>query len=426
MKLRLSSRMFLRRMLVLLCRVVVGGTFIISGWAKAIDPWGFVLKLYDYAAVWGFEPPHEIIVTASIALACVEFCTGIMLLAGAFKRFAVLTAAAMMAVMLPLTLYIAIKNPVSDCGCFGDFWVISNWATFIKNIVLTAAVIYLFVYNRVFKGLFPVPIQWMVSTVSLAFPMFLAFVGYTIQPVVDFRPFKLGTAIFIPNIDSREEHPTQYIYERDGERRKFDLSSLPDSTWVFVGIDESKIPYDHQIAVYDEDGNNVAADFADDLQDHLFLIIAQPDLQFLTRARFMNELADYASRYDVAVSAVVGVDGDALDEWKELVRPRFEVFSAEDTSLKMLTRGSAGLVYTREGRIVWKRSLWSLDPAILYKKIEGNVLETVAPVDDGRLHRIAWLVYLASMLLIYLLGQSPRLLRLFTRSHADKEDKDKK
>ncbi len=423
MKLKLSSRMLLRRILVILCRILVGGTFLISGWAKAIDPWGFVLKLYEYTAVWGFEPPHEILVTASIALACVEFCTGAMLLVGAFKRFAVFTAAAMMAVMLPLTLYIAIKSPVSDCGCFGDFWVISNWATFWKNVVLSAAVVYLLLFNRVLKGLYPVPIQWMVSTVSIAFPLFLAFVGYNIQPVVDFRPFKLGTHIFIPNIDDQSGRLTQYIYERNGERRKFDLTALPDSSWTFVGSEEPVVADDHQIAVYDEDGNNLATDFADGLSDHLFLIIAQPDLQFLTRARFMNDLADYASRHDVAVSAVVGVEGNALEEWKELVRPRFEVFSAEDISLKMLTRGSAALVYTREGRIVWKRSLWSIDPTILYSNIEGNVLETIEPVDDGRIHRMAWLIYLGSMLVIYLLGLSPRLLRLFTRGQGDKDKK---
>ena len=39
-----------------------------------------------------------------------------------------------------------ISDPVSDCGCFGDAWVLTNWETFGKNVVLFIAAV------SVFKG----------------------------------------------------------------------------------------------------------------------------------------------------------------------------------------------------------------------------------------------------------------------------------
>jgi len=332
-----------------------------------------------------------------------------MILLGAFKRWAVWTAAAFMVFMLPLTAYIALADPVDDCGCFGDFLILSNWASFLKNIAISAAVVYLVIRNRAVRGLLPAPIQWMAMSASVAFPLYLSFVGYNIQPLVDFRPFKTGTTIFTPFEDYIEE--MEYIYEKDGIERQFALDELPDSTWTFVDAveinDDSKTA---AISVFDVNGNDIARELKEDSSDHLYIIVPNPDLQFISRARFVNELADYGRRHDCTIIGLVGVDGDALAEWEALVRPRFPVYTVEDTSLKMLVRGTGALVFTREGRIVWKRTLASIDASLLDSNVEGNILDSISPVDDGRLHLWACGIYLAVILLVYLLGQSPKLL----------------
>ncbi len=408
-----ANKVRLRTAAVWVARLAVGLTFVVSGWAKAIDPWGFLIKVNEYLGVWGMELPREVVLTGCVGLACVEFCTGILVATGSLKRAAVWLAAAMMVFMLPLTLYIALSDPVSDCGCFGDFLVISNWATFGKNVLLVLLIALLCIYNRAVRGLYPAPIQWLVVVMSLAFPMFLAFAGYHVQPLVDFRPYKTGTSFFA---EGTADGGTTYIYEKDGERRSFGLSELPDSTWTFVDVEDTEETDGYGFEVRDADGYDVNDELASMATPVLYLIVTEPDVQFLSRMYFANRLNEYADRHGTAMVGIAGASGARLDAWLELAKPHFPVYSAEDTSLKQLVRGDAALVYVdAEGIIRWKRTLASLDLDIADNSGGVDGLACVYPVDKGEIHAVAVGIYVLSLLVVYLLGLSPKILRLFVR-----------
>ena len=114
-------------------REITGAVFVFSGFTKAVDPWGTLYKIEDYLGVMGLDIWPSIVKVGAFTLCAVEFIIGILLCFGTFRRTVCWGAAAIMCFMLPLTLWIAIYDPVPDCGCFGDALVISNWATFWKK-----------------------------------------------------------------------------------------------------------------------------------------------------------------------------------------------------------------------------------------------------------------------------------------------------
>ena len=99
-----------------LCRLVLTVTFIFSGFVKAVDPLGTQYKIEDYLAAMGLGGllPGVVTLTMSVALAALEFCMGIFLLFAIRRRMTTRIVLIMMLLMTPLTLWLAVANPVSD------------------------------------------------------------------------------------------------------------------------------------------------------------------------------------------------------------------------------------------------------------------------------------------------------------------------
>jgi len=141
---------------------------------------------------------------------------GVALVVGAYRRGAPWLALLMLLVFTPLTLWLAVTNYVSDCGCFGDAWHLSNWATFGKNVLLLLGVLYLILFNRSAPCLFGPAVQWIVMALTFAFVAAVAFNGYAVQPLIDFRPYEIGTRLEAANAEVEEDEYI-FIYKKDGE-----------------------------------------------------------------------------------------------------------------------------------------------------------------------------------------------------------------
>lgn len=233
-------------------RTLLGLVFIFSGTVKAIDPLGTTYKIEDYLKAFGgfFTDLMPLSEAAAVCLIAFEFVLGVCLLCNVRTQWTAWITLVFYAVMTPLTLYIAITNPVSDCGCFGDAFIISNWQTFYKNVILITLTVVLICLRRSVRPFWHTPVEMAVALLALTLVSGLMLYTNMHLPVIDFRPYKVGNNIMqmmeLPDDAEPDEYEITFVYAKNGEEKVFTLDNYPkgDSSWVFVSQNSRLIKKD--------------------------------------------------------------------------------------------------------------------------------------------------------------------------------------
>ena len=352
------------------CRLLLAATFIFSGFVKANDPLGTVYKLEDYvhAMAW-FTLPDTFLLGCAVILAIFEFNLGVYLLFGMKRKTTSVVALVFMVVMTLLTVYIAIANPVEDCGCFGDVLILSNGATLAKNIVLLGAAVLVSRYYRLQKDFLGSAAKWLIAFVS-----FCLVVGYAIYcivclPVLDFRPYKVGTNMRAAVTSDQQKFDVKIVYEKDGQTMELGAEDEdPDSTWTYVETRRTPVETQHlataDFYVADVDGEDMTEDIL--LADGYTLLLIIPDLMHADEGCVdkVNEAYDYAQEKGWGFYCLTSSeDLQAQTYWNEHTGAEYPYHFAEERMLKTVVRGQPGLVLLHDGVIVKKWGNYNLPDA---------------------------------------------------------------
>lgn len=350
------------------CRLLLGATFLFSGFVKAIDPFGFFYKLSDYLTAFGLTHlvPDSLLMLGGILLSGIEFAVGVFLLLGIRRIFASTLALLLMSVMTPLTLYLAIANPVSDCGCFGDAWVLTNWQTFGKNVVLLIAAISVWRRNKKLFKLITEQMEWVISTYTFLFVFVLSYYCYSNLPILDFRPYHIGADIKagmqLPQEAGLDSISTTFVLSKNGEECEFTLDNYPDSTWTFVRRQEKVIRkgrqpmiHDFEMVTLDSDENIVDSVLSD--RNYTFLLVANRIEEADEAAiDIINEVYDYSVEHGYAFYALTASGKDAIEEWRDKTGAEYPFCRTDDITLKTIIRSNPGMLLLKHGVILNK---WS-------------------------------------------------------------------
>lgn len=348
--------MRLRWALVGVCRLFLAITFIFSGAVKLIDPIGVQYKLKSYATVFGiFESLPEIaFLCLALALAVTEFMLGINMLFGIRRRTTAGMVLGFLLIVTPLTLYMAAKPTMVDCGCFGDAWVLTNWQTFGKNVVLLAAVLVVMANLHRLHRVITERNQWLISLYSLVFSLVFAFHNLYYLPAIDFRPFRVGTDVLKGMYD-----------EWDGKSSKLEYS-------------------DFAIQMAEQDGEDVTLEWLE-RPGYKFLLVA-PFLEKADDAAAdqLNDIYEYSRRMDYPFVCLTGSAQEQIEEWVDYNGAEYPFAWTDGTLLTTMIRSNPGLILMKGSVIVKK---W---PNTDYPKLDEQspqIEQALKDIDgkDGRL-----------------------------------------
>ena len=350
--------------LVNVARMLLAFTFIFSGFVKVNDPMGMLYKTEAYFAAWNVHVPNELLLGAVIALGVVEFSVGTCLFFGISKKAITKLTLIIMAVMTVLTLYILIANPVDDCGCFGDALIISNTATFLKNVVLlAAALLAVWKSDKIVEFLSP-NTAWILSLFSIVYAAAVACLSLYSLPLVDFMPFKVGASIRdgvnVPD-SLMPKYESVAIYRKGNDTINIDINDdEPGDGWKYVGIDrkvvkEGKLPeITNFYVVSPVTGDDAAADILD-YEGYTFLLVC-PQLMYADEGNTgrINEIYDYSLKYGYPFYCIAAADTTQINHWIDHTGAEYDVWIGDEQTLKSMVRSNPGLLLVKDGVVVEK------------------------------------------------------------------------
>lgn len=351
------------------CRFVLAVVFIFSGFVKAIDPLGTQYKIQDYLDAFGWTGvfPEFVPFVASALLGMLEFCLGVYLFFGIRRIIAPRAVVAMMAVMTPLTFWLAWDHPVSDCGCFGDALVLTNWETFGKNVVLLAMSLVVLKWRRRLFPLVTTRFDWLIALYGFLYILCMTVYCYRHLPVFDFRPYYVGADIrqgmSIPEGEEPPEFETRFVLQKDGVEKEFTLENYPDSTWTFVDSKTVVKKQGYEPPIHDfsmiryEDGEDITEQVLAD-EGYTFLLVAhQLGQANQSRMDLINELYDYCLEYGYAFYCLTSSSDEDILKWQEDTGAEYPFCLMDNITLKTMVRFNPGLMLLKKGTVVGK---WSI------------------------------------------------------------------
>lgn len=316
----------MKKAAVNICRIVLALTFIFSGFVKAVDPLGTQYKIQDYLTAIGIGRmvPDFTTLASSVLLAATEFFLGICLLFAIRRRMVSKLVLGIMAVMTPLTLWLAISNPISDCGCFGDALVLTNWQTLWKNVILLGAAIVVWKWPLEQARLISQSNQWIVMNYSLVFILlFISVKSLYTLPQFDFRPYHIGADI------------------REGWTKMMEGENTP-YTDLFI----------EQVS----DGEDLTEQILND-KGYTFLLVA-PHLEQADDSRLdeINQMYEYSLDNDYPFYCLTASGEKAIESWRDQTGAEYAFCQTDDIILKTMIRSNPGLLLLKDGKVIRK---WS-------------------------------------------------------------------
>lgn len=350
--------------ILLIARIIFGLVFLFSGFVKAVDPLGTAYKISDYLEAFSLTPLDFLAFPSALILIATEFTIGFNILFNVHLKATTLIASIFMLIMTPVTLYLALANPISDCGCFGDAIVMTNWQTFYKNVVLCIILIIIAILKDNTRPWLSNWGAWIVTLLPILISFGISIYCYNLLPILDFRPYKKGNNIIegmsIPEDAPLDKYETTFFYEKNGVEKAFTLDNYPaeDSTWTFVRqesklIEQGYVPPIHDFSIVTEDGD-ITDIILEDAGYTLLIISHKVEKASTKNIKCIKSTIANAKKAGVNVIWLTSSYTDEIDNFRTKYGINDTFGATDDITLKTIVRSNPGLVLIKDANIIEK------------------------------------------------------------------------
>lgn len=330
---------------------------------------GFQYKLFDYFEAFGLHFLMPFAIYFAVILAVIELCIGLCLILNIRTNLAAWAVLVFMSFFTLLTFVLALTNPVSDCGCFGDAIKLTNWQTFFKNLILLPLALLIFHWRKRTS-------KYVNSVKELCYVVILfagCFVlsGYCFRhlPLLDFLPYHIGqdlsSAMATPEGAPADQYNVTLIYEKEGTRQEFTAENSPwqDSTWKFIEsqsqlITKGYIPLIHDFSITHPQFGDITDSI---LARNNVLLLVFPKIENckLEQVDMLRAVAAKAAANGHTVMGLTASLQETAQNFVQQERLNFDFCTTDETALKT-TRLYPGLMLLHQSIIVGKWSLRDL------------------------------------------------------------------
>jgi uncharacterized membrane protein YphA (DoxX/SURF4 family) len=315
------------KILIQIARVIIGITFIFSGFVKMVDPLGTSYKLQEYlsADVLNMEGLIHYALPLSVFLIFIEFFLGVLLLIGYFPKITVWSLLLLTLFFLFLTWYSAYYNKVTDCGCFGDAVTLTPWQTFYKNIFFLILILFILFKVKEIKPIGRISLLKWIAFLSFIGSFTLIYYVLLHLPTIDFRPYAVGKNI-----------PAQMQYVDDD------------------------LPPVHDFLLESNKGEDLTNKV---LEAPKVLLVVMNSIKKSRKGGFKNVkiITDEALKKGYLVYALSSSLNETYLKYKQEYNFNFEMLFCDETTLKTIIRANPGIVILNDGTVTGKWNARDID-----------------------------------------------------------------
>ncbi|MEI8202956.1 MAG: BT_3928 family protein [Bacteroidota bacterium] len=368
----------------LISRILVGLIFMFSGFVKAVDPLGSAYKFHDYFVAFHMDWFSPFALYLGILLCTLEFMIGVALFTGVKMRLASVLVTIFMVFFTGLTFILALTNPVSDCGCFGDALILTNWQTFFKNIIIMIFVVIIIVGRSKFKSKLPKASEFSILLFGVVVILFVNIYSYRHLPLIDFLPWKKGNVIAEKVLPTPEKSEVFLIYKNKetGKEMEYTAKTLPYQDTVLMAklefkeqkkkvTQEYKEAPIHDFIITSDSGADMTLQFVQNPSFQFFLVAYDLDKADQDVFEKVNPFFAECQKKNISFIALTGSSFDRVKVFKAQTHTSIPFYTVDQTALKSVVRSNPGLVLLHKGVVIDK---WHYNDFPSFEKVEKKYL----------------------------------------------------